>query len=245
VAVINETMARRYWPGEEPIGKQFRLAGPVSIFPWLTVIGVASDVRYGEVEAAPEPTIYQPLSQARGGSLSVVVRTSGSPTALAGAIRGEVRDIDRNVPLLNVREFGYYVSESFAQRRLVLAVLSSFAGIALFLAAFGIYSVVSYAVTQRTQEIGLRVALGARQSGILKLMLMQGMWVSITGTVAGIAGTLAFARVMTTLLYGVKPLDPVTIGLVCVLLLSVTVMASYLPAIRALRIDPVVALRFE
>jgi predicted permease len=245
VAVINETMARRYWPGEEPIGKQFRLAGPLSIFPWLTVIGVATDVRYGEVEAAPEPTIYQPLSQARGGSLSVVVRTSGSPMALAAAIRGEVRDIDRNVPLLNVREFGYYVSESFAQRRLVLAVLSSFAGIALFLAAFGIYSVVSYAVTQRTQEIGLRVALGARQSGILKLMLMQGMWVSITGTVAGIAGTVAFARVMRTLLYGVTPLDPLTIGVVCILLLFVTVMASYIPAMRALRIDPVVALRFE
>jgi putative ABC transport system permease protein len=245
VAVINETMARRYWLGEDAMGKQFRLAGPASIFPWMTVVGVASDVRYGDVEAAPEPTIYQPLSQARGGSLSVVVRTSGSPMALAGAIRGEVRDIDRDVPLLNVREFGYYVSESFAQRRLVLAVLSSFAGIALFLAAFGIYSVVAYSVTQRTQEIGLRVALGAQQADILKLILTQGMSVSIAGIAAGFVGTLASASVMTTLLYGVKPLDPVTIGLVCVLLLSVTVMASYLPAIRALRIDPVVALRFE
>ncbi len=149
------------------------------------------------------------------------------------------------MPLLNIREFGYSVSESFAQRRLVLAVLSSFAGIALFLAAFGIYSVVAYSVTQRSQEIGLRIALGAQQSAILKLILTQGMLVSIAGIAAGFVGTLAFARVMTTLLYDVKPLDPVTIGLVCVLLLSVTVMASYLPAIRALRIDPVVALRFE
>ena len=214
------------------------------MFPWLTVVGVANDVRYGAVEVAPEPTIYQPLSQSRGGSLSVVVR-SGNPMALAGAIRGEVRDIDRGVPLLNIREFGYYVSQSFAQRRLLLAVLSSFAGIALFLAAFGIYSVVSYSVSQRTQEIGLRVALGAQQGGILKLMLRQALWVSMAGIATGLAGTFAFARVMTTLLYGVTPMDPLTIGFVCILLLLATAMASYLPATRALRIDPVVALRFE
>jgi putative ABC transport system permease protein len=245
VAVINETMARRYWPGEDPIGKQFRLGGPISIFPWMTVIGVATDVRYGNVEAAPEPTIYQPLSQAQGGSLSVVVRTTGNPTALVSAIRGEVRDIDRNVPLLNVREFGYYVSESFAQRRLVLAVVSAFAGIALFLATLGIYSVVSYSVTQRTQEIGLRIALGARQSGILKLILKQGMAASIAGIAAGIAGTFAFAKIITTLLYGVTPMDPLTIGFVCALLLLITGLASYIPATRALRIDPVVALRLD
>ena len=147
--------------------------------------------------------------------------------------------------MLNVREFRYYISESFAQRRLVLAVVSGFAGIALFLAAFGIYSVVSYSVTHRTQEIGLRVALGAQQSGILKLILRQGMWASIAGIAAGIAGTFAFAKVITTLLYGVTPMDPLTIGLVCVLLLLITVLASYLPARRALRIDPVVALRFD
>ncbi len=245
VAVINESMARRYWPGEEPIGKQFRLGGPPAIFPWLTVIGIAADVRYGDVEVAPEPTIYQPLSQARGGSLSIVVRASGNPAALAGAIRGEVRDIDRSVPVLNVREFRDYVSESFAQRRLVLAVVSAFAGIALFLAAFGIYSVVSYSVTQRTREIGLRVALGARQIGILKLILRQGIPVSIAGIALGLAGTLAFAKGIRTLLYGVAPMDPLTIGLVCVLLLVVAVLASYVPAKRALRIDPAVALRFE
>jgi putative ABC transport system permease protein len=245
VAVINETMARRYWPGEDPIGKQFRLGGPLSIFPWMTVIGVAGDVRYGDVEAAPEPTIYQSLSQAGGGSLSIVVRANSAPTALVSTIGSEVRDIDRDVPLLNIREFGYYVSESFAQRRLVLAVVSGFAGIALFLAAFGIYSVVSYSVTQRTQEIGLRVALGARQGGILKLILRQGMWAAIAGIAAGVGGTFAFAKAITTLLYGVKPVDPLTIGLVCVLLLVITVLASYLPAKRALQIDPVVALRFD
>ena len=243
VAVINETMARRYWPGEDPIGKQLRLGGPLPAFPWMTVIGVAGDVRYGDVEAAPEPTIYQPLAQVRGGSLSVAVRTSGNPAALAGAIRGAVRDIDRNVPMLNVREFDYYVSESFAQRRVVLAVVSGFAAIALLLAAFGIYSVVSYSVTQRTREIGLRVALGARQGGILKLILRQGMSASIAGIAVGIAGTFAFAKVISTLLYGVTPMDSLTIGLVCVLLLSITAVASYLPAKRALRIDPVVALR--
>ena len=245
VAVINETMARRYWPGEDPIGKQFRLGGPLPLYPWMTVIGVAGDVRYGDVEVAPEPTIYQPLSQTRGGSLSMVVRTSGAPAALAAAIRGEVHAIDPEVPLLNVREFGYYVSESFAQRRIVLAVVSGFAGIALFLAAFGIYSVVSYSVTQRTREIGLRVALGAQPRSILKLILGHGLWAAIAGIAAGVAGTLAFAKAISTLLYGVKPADPLTLGLVCLLLLLVTVLASYLPARRALQIDPVVALRFD
>jgi putative ABC transport system permease protein len=245
VGIINETMARRYWPGEDPIGQQFRLAGPPSMFPWVTVIGVAGDVRYGNVEEAPEPTIYQPLAQTRGGSLSTVVRTSGDPMELVGAIRGKVRDIDGSVPLLSVRELAYSVSRSFARRRLVLAVLSGFAVIALFLAAFGIYSVVSYSVTQRTREIGLRVALGAQQTSILKLMLIQGLWISMVGIAAGITGTLAFAKVMTTLLYGVTPMDPLTIGFVCILLLLVTVIASYVPASRALRIDPVVALRFE
>jgi len=245
VAVINETMARRYWPGEQPVGKQFRLGGPLAMYPWLTVIGMAGDVRYGAVEAAQEPTIYQPLSQVRSGSLSVVVRTSGNPAALAGAIRGQVREIDRSVPMLNVREFDYYVSESFSQRRFVLAMVSGFAGMALFLAAFGIYSVVSYSVTQRTQEIGLRVALGAQQTGILKLILWQGMPAAISGIAVGIAGTFAFAKVIRTLLYGVTPMDPLTIGLVCLLRLLAAVLASYLPAMRALRIDPVVALRLD
>ncbi len=164
---------------------------------------------------------------------------------LAGPIRNEVRSIDPSVPLLNVREFAYFVSKSFALRRFVLIVLSTFAGLALFLAAFGIYSVVAYSVTQRTHEIGLRVALGAHRGDILKLVLTQGMMVSITGIAVGLIGILAFARVMTSLLYNVAPTDPFTIAAVCVILLAVTVTASYLPARRALRVDPMVALRYE
>jgi predicted permease len=243
VAVINEAMARRFWPGEDPIGKQLRLGGPASLFPWMTVIGVAGDVRYGDVDEEPEPTIYQTLAQTRGGSLSVVVRTIGNPSALAAAIRGEVRGIDRNVPMLDVREFGYYVSESFARRRLVLAVLASFAGVALFLAAFGIYSVVAYSVARRTPEIGLRVALGAQSGGILSLMVMQGMRIALGGIAAGIAGTFLFGKAIASLLYRVTPMDPLTIGLVCGFLVLITVLASYVPASRALRIDPVDALR--
>ena len=132
VAIVNETMARRYWPGESPIGKQFRLAGPPSMFPWLTVVGVAGDVRYGEVEAAPEPTIYQSLAQTRGPSLSVVVRSDDNPMRTLDLIRSQIRDVDRNVPLLDVRQMHYFVSLAFAQRRLVLTVLSTFALIALF-----------------------------------------------------------------------------------------------------------------
>ncbi len=245
VGIVNETMARRYWPNEDPIGKQFRLGGPQSMFPWVTVVGVASDVHYGGVDVPPEPTIYRPLSQAPSTALAVVVRASANPMGLAGPIRNEVRSIDRSVPLLNVREFAYFVSESFALRRFVLIVLSTFAGLALFLAAFGIYSVVAYSVTQRTQEIGLRVALGAHRGDILKLVLTQGMMVSITGIAVGLIGIFAFARVMTSLLYNVAPTDPFTIAAVCVILLAVTVTASYLPARRALRVDPMVALRYE
>jgi predicted permease len=245
VAIVNETMARRYWPGENPIGKQLRLGGPPSMFPWLTVVGVAGDVRYGKVEAAPEPTIYQCLAQTRGPSLSVVVRSDGNPMGALGLIRSQIREVDRSVPLLDVREMNYFVSIAFAQRRLVLAVLSTFALIALFLATFGIYSVVSYSVAQRTQEIGLRVALGAPEGSILKLVLVQGMWISMAGILAGAMGNLALGKAISTLLYKVEPTDPITIGAVSILLSLVTVMACYFPARRALRIDPMIALRSE
>ncbi len=246
VAIINETMARRYWPGEDPIGKQFRLGGPLAMFPWLTVVGIAGDVRYGQdVAAAPEPTIYQPLTQTRGPSLSVVVRSDNNPMEALGAIRARIREVDRSVPLLNVRELNYFVSRSFAQRRLVLAVLSTFALIALFLATFGIYSVVSYSVAQRTQEIGLRVALGAREATILKLVLAQGLWTSMTGIIAGVIGIRVLGKTIATLLYNVTPSDPLTIAAVSILLSLVTVIACYFPARRAWRIDPMIALRSE
>lgn len=215
------------------------------MFPWLTVVGLAGDVRYGDVEAAPEPTIYQTLAQTRGPSLSVVVRSDGNPMDALGSIRSQIREVDRSAPLLNVRELNYLVSRSFAQRRLVLAVLSTFALIALFLATFGIYSVVSYSVTQRTQEIGLRVALGADEGSILKMVLAQGMWISMAGIIAGVAGILALGKVVSTLLYNVAATDPLTISAVSILLSLVSMMACYFPARRALRIDPVIALRSE
>jgi putative ABC transport system permease protein len=245
VGIINETMARRYWPGENPIGRKFRLGGPPSMFPWVTIVGVASDVRYGDLEAAPEPTIYQPLAQTSGPSLSVVVRSNGNPMNLMTSIRGQIREVDRSVPLLNVREFDYFISKSLARRRLVLVVLSTFGLIALFLAAFGIYSVISNSVTQRTQEIGLRVALGAGEVGVLKLVLKQAMWISMVGISAGLAGTLTLGNVVESLLYNVAPTDPLTIGAVAILLVLVTVVACYFPARRALRVDPLVALRHE
>ncbi len=162
-----------------------------------------------------------------------------------GSIRSQIREVDRSVPLLNVRELNYFVYRSFAQRRIVLGVLSTFALIALFLATFGIYSVISYSVTQRTQEIGLRVALGAHEAGILKMVLAQGMWISMAGIVAGVAGVLALGKVVSTLLYNVAPTDPLTIIAVSILLSLVSVMACYFPARRALRIDPMTALRSE
>jgi len=245
VGIVNETMARRYWPGENAIGKQFRLGGPPSMFPWVTVVGVANDVRFGTIEEAPEPTIYQPLTQTRGTELSVVVRGNGNPLSLMNSIRAQVREVDRSVALLKVREFDYYVSKSLGRRRLVLAVLSSFGVIALFLAAFGIYGVISHSVAHRTQEIGLRVALGAGESGVLKLVLREALWIALAGIAFGLAGTFALGSVVKSLLYGVAPTDPLTIGAVAGLLLAVTIAACYSPARRALRVDPLVALRHE
>jgi predicted permease len=245
VGIVNETMARRYWPGENPIGKKFRLGGPPSMFPWMTIVGVASDVRYGGVEAAPEPTIYQSLAQTPGPSLSVVVRSNANPMNLMSSIRAQIREVDRSVPLLNVREFDYFVFKSLARRRLVLVVLSTFGLLALFLAAFGIYSVISHSVAQRTQEIGLRVALGAGEVGVLKLVLKQAMWISMVGISVGLVGTLALGNAVKSLLYEVAPTDPLTIGAVSILLVLVTVVACYFPARRALRVDPLVALRYE
>jgi putative ABC transport system permease protein len=245
VGIINETMARRYWPNEDPIGKQFRLQGPPSMFPWVTVVGIASDVRYEGVDKEPPPTIYRPLQQSPSTAMAVVVRTAASPLSLAGSIRNQVRAQDKDVPLLNVREFGYYVSQSLALRRFLMVLLSGFAGLALFLATLGIYSVVSYSVTQRTQEIGLRIALGAYPHDVLTLVVRQGVILAMMGLTVGLIVTFAFSRVMIGLLYGVAPTDPLTLGAVCAFLFAVTLVGSYLPARRALRVDPIVALRYE
>jgi putative ABC transport system permease protein len=245
VGIINETMARRYWPNEDPVGKQFRLQGPPAMFPWVTVVGVASDVRYGGVDEAAPPTIYRPQQQFPSAAMAVVVRASGNPLSLVRPIRNEAHTLDKGVPLLNVHEFAYYVSASFALRRLVMILLSIFASLALVLAAFGIYSVIAYSVAQRTQEIGLRLALGARPRDVLKLVLAQGVAVAIMGIAFGLIGTFAFSRLMTSLLYGVTPTDPLTIATVSAILLLVTIAANYLPARRALRVDPMVALRYE
>ncbi len=175
----------------------------------------------------------------------MVVRSDGNPMGTLGLIRGQIREVDRSVPLLNVREMNDFVSMAFARRKLVLVVLSTFALIALFLATFGIYTVVSYSVAQRTQEIGLRVALGDPEGSILKLVLVQGMWISMAGILAGAIGNLALGKAISTLLYNVEPTDPLTIGAVSILLSLVTVMACYFPARRALRIDPMIALKSE
>jgi predicted permease len=245
VGIVNETMARRYWPGENPIGRKFRLGGPPSMFPWVTIVGVASDVRFGEVEAAPEPAIYQALAQTPGPPLSVVVRSNADPIHLVSSIRARIRELDRSVPLLNVREFDYLISKSLARRRLVLLLLSAFGLIALILAAFGIYGVISHSVAQRTQEIGLRVALGAGELGVLKLVLKQALWISMVGISVGLAGTLALGNALKSLLYEVAPTDPLTIGAVSILLVLVTAAACYFPARRALNVNPLVALRHE
>jgi putative ABC transport system permease protein len=252
VAVINETMARTYWKNpEEAIGGQIRVGSQMDR-PWLTVVGMVADERHNGVTGIVKEKFYVPHSQwhlatsgsvIRGGFL--VVRTTGDPMAIAGAVRSQVRAIDPNVPIANIRPMSEVVSTSLATPRLTGFLMGTFAAIALMLAAVGIYGVLSYLVARRTHEIGIRLAVGADRLQVLAMILKQGLTLAGTGIVAGLIAALALTRLMQTLLYQVRPGDPATFIIVSLALVGVAVVASAVPAYRATRVSPLVALRTE
>jgi predicted permease len=243
VSVISAAAAQRIWPGQNPLGKRFHLGDPSA--PALEVIGVAGDVHAGSLQKQPNPTVYVPYWQRDRSLMSLVVRTSMDSAAVAGAVRAEIRRLDPEMPVPQFLSMDEIVSASVAQRRFQLTLVLLFAAIALGLASLGIYGVVSYSVAQRRGEMGIRMALGATGSDLRGLVLRQGLAPVVIGLAAGLAGALAIGRVLGGLLFGVSSTDPLTMSVVAAVLLAVGAAACYVPALRATRSDPLVALRYE
>jgi putative ABC transport system permease protein len=241
VIVINQTMAQKFWPKENPVGKRIRQDSG----DWMTVVGVVGDVRHWGLDSESRPQFFRPYTQAAWPFMNIVVRTTGAPSSYAAAIKKALSEIEPDRPVSDSETLEDVVRDSVGQQRFSMLLLSTFALLALALAAVGILGVVSYSVAQRTHEIGIRVALGARAEDVLKLMLSGSMtWVGV-GIGAGVAGSLGLTRLLGTLLYDVKPSNPAVLGTVALLLMCVGLLASYIPARRAARIDPMVALRNE
>jgi putative ABC transport system permease protein len=243
VAIINERLAQRLWPGENPIGKRFHVWRDEKFF--REVVGVVGNTKQSLDQEAGTQT-YVPYAQdPTWSSLSIVVRTAGEPSAFAGSVREALRSVDKTLPTYNLKTMDDVIATSAAPRRLPTLLLSAFAGVAMFLAMLGIYGVTSYYVTQRTHEIGIRMALGAQMNQILRLVLKQGLVLVVFGIVAGAVGSWFATRLLSSLLYQVSATDSVTFMVIAVLLIIVALLACYIPARRATKVDPMVALRYE
>ncbi len=245
VAVVNETMARQYWPNENPIGRRITLGLPRPDNPWVTIVGIAKDLPHRAIDSSPQPDWYlsRPLGPQRNQIL--LVRTSGNPSDLAAPIRRTVAGIDRNQPVANIEAMTDVVRDTVAPRKFNTLVLTLFSAIAMMLAALGIYGVMAYSVAQRTHEVGIRMALGAQKGDVLGLILSKGLILTLTGVAIGLAIALVLTRLMTTLLFGITPTDATTFVAVSALLIIVALFACYIPARRATKVDPLVALRYE
>ena len=246
VAIISAALANKYWPGQDPIGKQIAPRGRV--FPMTTVIGVAADVKRLSLRESPPPEMYVAYTQKVWPSLQtmdVVVRTTQDPASITTSARDTVHAVDPDLPFANVRTMNDLVSESMAQPRFAVLLLAAFGGLALLLAAVGIYGVISYNVAQRTQEIGVRMALGAQRGNVLQIVLAQGGRLVCAGVAIGLVVAMAVTRVMNSFLYGVQATDALTFAAVVILLVLVALAACYIPARRAMKVDPMVALRYE
>jgi putative ABC transport system permease protein len=245
VVIVNETLARSIWPGEDPIGKRLKPGDGTDNSPWNTVVGVVKDLRRGDVKRPIRGEIYFNTLQFTPRTQTLVFRTSGDPSALMPSIRRELQRLDPQLPLFRVSTLEAQLADTLNQPRFQATLLAGFAAIALLLAAIGIYGVTSHAVSQRTQEVGIRMAMGARSSEVRLLILRQHMAPALAGVIAGLAGAFALSRFLTTLLYGVKAIDPLTYALVSLSLILVAVAACWVPARRAMRVDPLVALRAD
>jgi putative ABC transport system permease protein len=241
VTVISQTTAQKFWGTDDPLGRNIRLGGNRQ----FTVIGVVGDVRNAALSQAPAPAMYFAATVRQWPLMDVVVRTEGDPAKALPAIRQRLSELDREMPMSNVRTMDDWVSNNAAQPRLNTVLLEVFAGVALLIAAIGIYGVLSYAVNQRTQEIGVRMALGAQRRDVLALVIREGMTMAMAGIGAGLIGAVGVSRALASLLFGMQARDPATFAVVAAILTVVAVAACCVPAWRATRVDPVVALRNE
>jgi putative ABC transport system permease protein len=248
VAIINEALARKYFPNEDPVGRQIKL-GTLDSAPWLTIVGTAGNVKgqslFNEMAYEASPLVYRTINQSADGSVQILIRASGNVAGLAPALQREVSALDKGIPVSDVETMEHQISKALAHPRFRAVLLSCFAGLALLLVAIGIYGMLSETVSHRTREIGIRMALGARHWDVLLLVIRQGLILTLAGAVIGVAGSLVVTRFLTGMLYGVKPADPVTFVTVLLMLGGVAALASYFPARRATKVDPMVALHNE
>ena len=245
VVVINETLALGIWPGEDPIGKRLKQSYPENDAPWREVIGVVKDIKLNGVDRAISMQTYLPYAQEPRPSVGLVVRTHDNPLAVAASVEQAIHSIDNDLAVYSIWTMDQLLGNSLAQRRLILVLLASFAALALVLAAVGVYGVVSYAVRHRTHEFGIRMALGAQAFDVLRLILGQGLKLAVLGIALGLVAAWALTRFLESLLFGVRPTDPLTFGGLAAALLCIALLACWVPARRATKVDPMVALRHE
>ncbi len=244
--IVDEGFAARFWPGQSALGKRVKRGGADSDDPWMTVVGVVKTVKQYSLDAdPPRAAMYMPHSQEPTSSLYLVARSANDPSQMVAPVTALVKEIDPDLPVYNVSPMQQRLAASLSQKRFSMLLLGLFAGVALALAAIGIYGVMAYMVAQRTREIGIRMALGAESRDVVSLIIRQGMVVAAAGVAAGIAGALALTRFMSSMLYGVSAADPVTFVLVSMALAGIALLACAVPARRATRVDPIVALRYE
>jgi len=248
VALVNETLARKYWPEGDAVGQHIQLTGVRPQSPntqWITIVGVVGDIKSDGLDAATAPRIYLPVNQSPSYAMVVYLRTNTDPGTLGDAVRREVQSIDPSIPVFGVSTMDEVVAKYLEQRRFALELLGVFAGVALLLASIGIYGVMAYTFSQRTNEIGIRMAMGAQRGDILRIAVGEGALVVAFGLAAGLAGSLVLTRFLQTMLFDVKPTDPITFAGISALLAAVALVACFVPARRATRVDPLVALRHE
>jgi putative ABC transport system permease protein len=257
VAIVNQALARRFWPDQNPVGKNITLYPPESLIqpgqlppgyhiPRITVVGVVADVHYGALTRQVAPIVYAPFVQNDwSNSMSVTIQVSGEPGNIVSAVRKAVLEIDKNQPIANVLTMEEIVHLSVTQPRLETLLLGLFGGLAVTLAAIGIYGLMSYSVTQRAREIGIRIALGANRSTVFRMILSQALSLAGIGVAIGLVGALVFSRLLQSMLFNVKPADPPVFAGILALLLGIALLASYVPARRATKVEPIEALRYQ
>ncbi len=245
VAIIDESLAKKYWPNEDPVGKRISFEGGANNRIWREIVGLVGHVKHADLEGESRAQYYMPHSQRAQPRMALVVRTTSDPNSLAGAVRGAIKTLDSDLPVFRVRTMDQFVADSMMQRRFALLLIGVFAGLAMLLAGIGLYGVMAYSVTQRTHELGLRMALGAQRSDVLKLVVRQGMLLAAIGLGIGVAFALLLSRAMKTMLFNVSATDPLIYLLIATTLAAVALFACLIPARRATKVDPMVALRYE